>query len=113
MIESYRFGRITVQGQTYRKDITIIGQKVFPCWRRQSGHLVTDGDLADVLDYRPDILVIGRGSLGMMHVHESLSALCGDRGIELITRRTGPAVTAFNALLAGKVTVAGAFHLTC
>ena len=113
MIESYRFGRITILGHTYREDVTIIGRKVLPGWRRQSGHLVTEGDLVDVLGYRPDILVIGRGSLGMMRVHESLSGLCSELGIELVTRRTGPAVTAFNAFLAGEATVAGAFHLTC
>ena len=42
-IESYRFGQIVIDGESYSNDVIIFPDHVKQNWRRNSGHnLVTD-----------------------------------------------------------------------
>lgn len=112
-IEDYRFGSIRINGKTYKNDIKIINNSVKPEWWRKNGHLVTRGDLADILEAGPEVVIIGKGSPGQMKLEPQLAKELGEKGIELIAKPTSEAVNEFNRLLGENRNIAAGFHLTC
>lgn len=64
MITDFSFGKIVVNGKTYRDDIKIVRGQVISDWWRKSGHRVDVEDVADILEAKPEIVVIGKGSRG-------------------------------------------------
>ncbi|MCF8111040.1 MAG: MTH938/NDUFAF3 family protein [Desulfobacteraceae bacterium] len=112
-IEDYRFGSIRIDGTKYKNDIKIVGNSVKPDWRRKNGHLVTRGDFADILESEPEIVIIGKGSPGMMNMDQKLAEELEKKGISLIVKPTQEAVKEFNRLQEESRNVAAGFHLTC
>jgi len=49
MIESYKFGKIVVNGKSYSSDVIIIGNYVKADWWRKEGHCLHIEDLRDIL----------------------------------------------------------------
>jgi hypothetical protein len=114
MIESYVTGRsMRVAGKTYTTDLKIIGETVKDNWWRRQGHRLLSDDIVDILDSRPDVLVVGTGYAGNLDVPPSLRKNLAERGVRLITEHTAEAVELFNRHRAQEESVAGAFHLTC
>jgi hypothetical protein len=112
MIESYSFGRITINGRHYRSDVIIYPDRVDDSWWRVKGHDLCMDDIDAILDYKPEVLVIGKGNSGMMRVPDSVQREIIGRGIELLTGNTQEAVERYNKVFNKKKTVA-ALHLTC
>lgn len=112
MIEDYRFGRLTVDGRTYRSDALVFPERVADGWRRREGHSLCLEDLGEVLRYRPEVLVIGQGHSGLMQVPASVTEALARQGIEVFAAPTGEAVREYNRRAKEKKTVA-ALHLTC
>jgi hypothetical protein len=112
MIESYAFGRMDVDGRTYTSDLIIFPDRVNDSWWRKSGHNLCLEDIEDVLQEKPEVLVIGTGFYGIMGVEKEVKSHLQSKGIELITAKTEKAVQSFNGLASKKKTI-GAFHLTC
>ncbi len=113
MIDSYAFGRVVVDGAAYEADVIVFRDNVESNWWRKEGHLLQPLDLGTVLDYGPDLLVVGSGSSGMMDVPSSTIETLEARGIVVIVARTSEACTRFNALVAEGKRVVAALHLTC
>ncbi len=113
MIDGYRFGSMTVDGNSYNSDLKIINGRVAPGWWRRRGHEVSAEDVDDVLAAQPEILVVGCGMPGQMRVLPALAKMLSECGIRLIQRPTDEAVRIFNELSGEGKRVAGAFHLTC
>lgn len=111
-IESYSFGSIVINGETYTKDVVILPGLVFSPWWRKEGHLLHMEDLTVALKERPDILVIGKGYNGAMGVPEGLMNELRKMGIEVISDNTKTAVEVFNRYRDYKKVIA-ALHLTC
>ncbi|MEJ2012149.1 MAG: MTH938/NDUFAF3 family protein [Anaerolineales bacterium] len=111
-IESYRFGQIVVDGQTYTKDIILLPSGLVPGWRRRHGHELSPEDLAAVFDKELDLLVVGCGAYGRMRVLPQTMQSCRERGIELRALNTSEACDLYNAKREGEQTAA-ALHLTC
>jgi hypothetical protein len=111
-IDSYRFGRIVVDGQAHTKDLIILPDRVMGGWRRQEGHRLSPADLAVVLETQPEVLVVGQGALGRMRVPAETIHALEAAGIELLVQGTEQACRAYNRLRDQK-TVAAALHLTC
>lgn len=112
MIESYSFGRMVIEGQTYTADIILFPDRINDSWWRKSGHRVCLEDIEDVFKEEPEVLVIGTGFHGLVKVEEEVKGLAQSKGIELIIEKTKKAVQSFNAITSQKKTI-GAFHLTC
>lgn len=112
-ISDCRFGSITIDGQTYTKDVIIHSGRVHPEWWRAKGHSLCMDDLTTILGDPPDVLVIGRGQHGVMKVPESTRQALADKGIELVDLKTPQAVDKFAELDASDRTVSAGFHLTC
>ena len=110
MIDSYAFGRMDADGQTYTSDLIIFPDRVKDSWWRKTGHSLCLEDIKDVLGEKPEALVVGTGFYGIMSVEEEVKSKAQSEGIELIVAKTKDAVKSFNELASKKRTV-GAFHL--
>ena len=114
MIEQYTTGsHMTVQGTKYYQDLKILHGQVKGNWWRKKGHRLDAADISDILSAKPDVLVIGTGYAGSLHVPVSLRTAIEGQEIEVIAKRTSEATETFNRLFAQGKKVAGAFHLTC
>jgi len=121
-IESYGFGCIVIDGETYTKDVIILPDRVIGSWWRQEGHALHPGDLADIVDLsapavapseiRPQVLVVGQGAQGQMRVTSETQQALQASGIQLIAQPTEEACQTYNHLREQRK-VAAALHLTC
>ncbi len=113
MIDSYSFGSIVVEGKRYTHDIIVFPGKVKEEWWRKEGHSLSLEDLEEVIEFSPEILVVGTGYFGVMKVPEEVKEALERKGISVIVEKTKQAVETFNRLLKEGKKVVGAFHLTC
>ncbi len=113
MITEFSFGKIVVNGKTYKNDIKIIGGRVISEWWRKSGHRVEVEDISDILESEPEVVVIGKGSPGLLKSTASLRDYLAANHIELIEKKTSKAMDVFNGLLEQGRKVAAGFHISC
>lgn len=112
-IQSYFFGRITINDQKYSSDVLLFNEQVVPHWQRKIGHSLEFDDLNLLLEHHPEIIIIGTGQFGILKVPLQLKEQLKQKNITLIAQRTGKAIKTFNQLTnEGKHIVAG-LHLTC
>jgi len=112
MIDSYDFGRIVIDGKRYNSDLIVFPDKVRDGWWRKEGHRLHVEDLKDVLEAKPEMLVVGTGYSGLMTVPPETRKYVESEGIELIAQKTTEACKTFNRLVKSRKVVA-ALHLTC
>ena len=112
-IGTYRFGKIDIDGRSYRSDVIITPEGVIDRWWRKDGHDLAVGDLADIIAAKPDILVVGTGYFGQMSLSEEARRYLGAQGIHVRESRTRQAVADFNQLKTQRARVVAALHLTC
>lgn len=112
IIENYTFGRITVNRMEYSNDLIIFPDKVKSNWWRREGHLLNVEDIQEILDFKPEVLIIGTGMNGIMEVNDEVQTKLSEGGIEFYIERTPKAVELYNRICQEKKTVA-ALHLTC
>jgi hypothetical protein len=113
MITDFSFGKIVVNGKTYTDDIKIVRGQVLSDWWRKNGHRVDVEDIADILESGPEIVVIGKGSPGLMKTSASLREKLATHDIGLIEKKTSKAIEVFNKLFQEGKRVAGGFHISC
>jgi hypothetical protein len=112
-IESYAFGKIVIDGRTYRNDVILHPDYVEGDWWRKQGHQLCVEDIQKAIERgEPDVLVVGEGKYGFMKVLPETEEYLKSMGIRLIAESTDDACETFNQL-SGKEKVVGAFHLTC
>jgi len=112
MVESYQFGKIVIHGKTYRSDLIIYEDKIDDNWWRQKGHSLHPDDIQEIIDAKPDILIVGTGYSGLMKVPKETEKFIEESGIQLIAEKTTKAVETYNDLSGDKRVIA-ALHLTC
>lgn len=112
-IDSYQFGEVVIDGVVYNSDCLIIGGNVKDNWWRRQGHLLSAEDLAEVIEAKPKILVVGCGASGMMKISEKTRLVLKANNIKLEVYETDEAVERFNELSAQGANIAAALHLTC
>ena len=112
-IDSYKFGRIVIDGIPYERDIVIVGDEVEANWQRAQGHSLCVEDLESVVAARPSVVVIGRGAYGVMRVPTETIKALSELGIQIETLNTSKAVKRFNELAESGANVAAGLHLTC
>ncbi|MDH5390508.1 MAG: Mth938-like domain-containing protein [Candidatus Bathyarchaeota archaeon] len=112
MIDSYEFGRIVINGKRYDSDLIVFSDKVRSGWWRKEGHRLHVEDLKEVLEVKPEVLVVGTGYSGLMTVPPETRKYVESEGIELMAQKTTEACETFNRLVKSRKVVA-ALHLTC
>jgi hypothetical protein len=113
-IESYRPGRIIVDGDEHKRDLIVLPSRVLPNWWRRDGHSLVIEDLEEVIDELPERLVVGCGYAGRLEPDPSVIDALRSRGVRVEALPTDQAVARFEELEARDPTaVAAALHLTC
>ncbi len=112
VIESYDFGEIKICGKTYRADIIIYPNRVNAHWWRKQGHHLDMDDIKEVLDAKPEVIIIGTGKPGLMQVDDRTRKEISERGIEAIIVPTDEACREYNRIVKNKKVIA-CLHLTC
>jgi len=113
MIENYSFGQMLINGKKYNSDLIIFKDYIYDSWWRKEGHNLYIDDIKEIIDEKPDTLIIGTGYYGLMKVPEELIEHIKSSGIkQVIVKKTGDACNDYNKLCKKKIIVA-AFHLTC
>jgi dienelactone hydrolase len=112
-IDAYSFGRIRVSGDDFSNDLIVFPDKVEPYWRRRDAHLLSVVDLETVIEYSPDLLVVGTGIAGRLQLEPATREALRKKGIDCIDERTDLAWQTFNDEVEQDRRVVGAFHLTC
>lgn len=112
-IEHYSFGEIIVNGKKYTSDLIIYPDKIRENWWRKEGHRLHYEDIVDIIEYKPEILIIGTGAMGVMKVPRELISKIESMGIKVIVKQTKNACEKFNELIEEGKRVVAALHLTC
>ena len=112
MIENYSFGQMLINGKKYNSDLIIFKDRIYGRWWRKEGHNLCIDDIKEIIDKKPDILIIGTGCYGLMKVPLELIKYLKSNNIEVIIKKTKEACDEYNTLHQKKNVVA-AFHLTC
>jgi len=112
MIDSYRFGRIVIQGEVYTSDVIIYPDRVEADWWRKEGHRLYPEDIEEVFVRKPEVLIVGTGEAGLMRISAAAEDRLKAAGIALRAERTEKACALFNEL-SGIYDVVAALHLTC
>ncbi|TET38897.1 MAG: hypothetical protein E3J72_01875 [Planctomycetota bacterium] len=111
-IDSYEFGRITIDRKTYTSDVIITPEGVAANWWRKEGHSLHPEDLNAVTAVKPEVLIVGCGASGILKVPDKTRQWISEKGIELIDLPTREACDRYNELSESKNVAAG-LHLTC
>ena len=113
MIDSYAFGSIAVDGKKFTSDLIIYPDgRVETSWWRKAGHRLAIDDIDELIKSKPEVIIVGTGSSGLMKPEKELEKLLQQRGIELIATLSRKAVAIYNDLSSKKL-VGACFHLTC
>ena len=72
MIEDYNFGSIVINGETYNHDVQVFWTDQVFDWRRNDSHVIDVEDVIDVVEQKPESIVIGTGESGMAKVTEGV-----------------------------------------
>lgn len=110
-LESYRFGRIVVDGEEHTSDLIVLPDRVVADWWRKEGHSLALEDLEEVQDELPERLIVGCGAHGRLEPDPGVIEAVRKRGIEVETHQTGEAVRRYGESDARRT--AAALHLTC
>ena len=112
MIENYSFGQIIIDKKIYNSDLIIFKDRINDSWWRKEGHNLCIDDIKEIIDKKPNTLIIGTGCYGLMKVPEELIKYLKSNNIEVIIKKTKDACDEYNTLHQKKNIIA-AFHLTC
>ncbi len=112
MIESYSFGTIVIKGEEISHDLIIYPDRIDASWWRVKAHSLEKEDLSEVLEFEPEVLIVGTGANGRMRFPDETQEHIKSRGIKLLIADTGNACEVYNNLKDEKRTVA-VLHLTC
>jgi len=112
-IDSYSFGSMTVDGTVYEADLIVFPDRVKSNWWRKQGHSLAVEDLDEVINYKPEVLIVGKGASSCMEIPSATKKGLKEKQIELIEENTEEASQLFNEQIKKGKRAVGAFHLTC
>ncbi len=112
MIENYAFGSFMIDGKEYRYDLKIVEGEVIP-WTYKKHHTVLVEDLKELLEAKPELIVIGIGAYSAVKVPEDVKRFLEAKDIKAIILPTEEACEEYNKALAENKRVAAIMHSTC
>jgi len=109
-VESYSFGEIVIDGKRYNSDVIVFKDWVKSWWRKE-GHRLQIEDIKEILEEKPDILIVGIGAFGVMKIDNKVKEKLREERIKLIEKNSKQACEEFNKIKDKNVVLA--IHLTC
>ncbi len=113
MIDSTRFGSITIDGKTYDSDVVVTWEGRVKEARTEVRHEIGESDFLKLLFERSDIVVIGTGQYGDMKVSEDVRKFAKDKKVRLVVKPTPEAINRFNIFVGNGKRVVAYMHVTC
>jgi hypothetical protein len=92
MIDSYGFGRITINGKRYTNDVIVFSDRVKDNWWRKEGHRLQVEDIETVVKQKPEVLVVGTGYYGLVKIPVETIEYLKSKGVKLIAQKHGKPV---------------------
>ena len=86
MIENYSFGQILINGKKYSSDLIIFKDYIYDSWWRKEGHNLCIDDIKEIINKKPEVLIIGTGAYGLMKVSSDLIAYLKSKNIIVIIK---------------------------
>ena len=112
MIDGYVFGKISINGEAYEKDVEVRWTGEVLDWKAQEGHVFSLSDIERAVAKAPELIIFGIGQDGLSKVSDEARNELLNRNIEYVVCKTREAVKDFNISVYGKKKVIGLFHLT-
>ncbi|WP_455211069.1 MTH938/NDUFAF3 family protein [Kaarinaea lacus] len=113
ILSDYQFGKLCIGGIVITSDVIVFPDKFEDRWWRNQGHVLRAEDLQSIVEFHPDILVVGTGYFGRMQIPQDTQDYLQQHDIQLIFSRTSDAVKQFNELQQQCANAVAALHLTC
>ena len=113
VINSTKFGSITVNGKTYYDDVIVTWDDEVKEIHLNIRHLFGLPEFNQIASKKPDVLIIGTGDSGLLRVSEDIKRLCKERGIELTEMTSKGAIEKFNEIFNQGKKVVAFIHVTC
>jgi hypothetical protein len=116
-IDGSEFGSITIDGKTYEHDVVIrLSGKVEKRQKKLSkeqygtSHIISKAEAKSVFEDGCDLLIVGAGQEGNVHLSREASAYFEKKGCHVIVQPTPEAIRSFNQSREKKI---GLIHVTC
>lgn len=103
-------GWVRVGGDEYRENVVLLPDAVVKGWAPAGFDALDERDFAQLLDYAPEIVLLGTGS-AQRFPHPSLLAALGAAHVGVEVMDTGAACRTFNILVAEGRRVAAALTI--
>ncbi len=113
IIEDYQFGKITVNGETYTKGDLIVSPEKTRVWYCTDHHRPVLENFAEILEIKPEILIIGTGYYNVMQLDPILTDKLEQKIDKVIISNTKKAVKIYNKLSSQNKNIVACLHLTC
>ncbi|MBW2992635.1 hypothetical protein KY345_05450 [Candidatus Woesearchaeota archaeon] len=112
MIDSYTFGTFIIDGKKFDSNVKIIQDKASK-YRYFENHIIELNDFVDLVDKKPEYIIIGTGASGVVNVPDEIKEYIEKAGIKLIIEKTGDACNTYNDLIKKNKKVCALMHNTC
>jgi hypothetical protein len=113
MINECSFGKIIINGKSYKTDVLIFPDgNVVDSWWRKNGHALSLEDIRPLINSGPEIIIAGCGINGMMKPEPGLERELRKLGISFMSMKNQEALEEYNKMISSNKIAAG-FHLTC
>ena len=112
IINSTKFGSITIDGKTYHEDVIITWDGEVKEIHLAVRHLFGLPEFNQITS-KIDLLIVGTGGSDLCKISDELREVCRERGIELIEMISREAIKKFNEAFNQGKKVAAFIHVTC
>jgi polyphosphate kinase 2 (PPK2 family) len=110
MIQAFEYGRITIADEDYNEDILVFPNGDIEISKREDEHEVKLEDIKALIKSKPEILILGLGTIGMVKVKPEVKKKVSSQGIELHAYKSEKAIETYRDNRTQKSTAA-LFHL--
>lgn len=112
MIDSIKFGSITVNGQTHHNDVIVTWEDEVKDIDLTKRHLFDIPEFSQITS-KPELLILGSGDSDWCKISDGVRKLCEESEIEIIEMPSRKAVERFNELSNQEKKVVAFIHVTC
>ena len=110
-LDATSFGSITISGKKYDHDVYVFWDGTVE--RRVGDHMVPVRQMEYIIKKKPEIIIIGTGQFGMVHVPSESEKLAKEQNIEVVKALTPQAIGVFNEAMKQGKRVSAIIHVTC
>ncbi len=112
MIDQFEYGTIVIDGQTYESDVIIFPDGAVERWEHKDEHVLRPTDVKKVIEAKPEVVIIGLGTVGNVKMRPKAEKCLQEAGIEVMVHRTNKACETYKELRTQRK-VAAILHITC